>query len=774
MEKIKKEKSFKFGLFSLSQIVFLLMFFVTPFLVWQNSVHSFSNLRLGLFYGISVLGLLSWSIFKLKNNKVKVPYNLLFLSILLIIVSSLLSAIFSDNFFISFFGLQLNTLSFVSVFVLFSTSLVLSLFFGGKRSSYFATITLYGSMLLGLIVSLLYIFIDKLPNFGIFVNNSINIFGKWSDLGIISALVLIFSYLFIETITGKNLLKTIAWVGFVVSSISLIIVSETVVWFILLVISVLYLVYKVVVTKSQSLKNEKKIPYTTLVIILFSFFMILAGGLLSSFTDEYLKINFLETKPGVQATFEMTKNTLSEKPILGMGINRFERAWQLYKPDEINQTEYWGTNFNYGYSYISSLPAQSGIVGLVSWLMFVVLVIWFAVKLLFKKEDDLFSQKINTVQSFAIIYFIIVMLVHVPSTFVLLAFFMFLGLFLGSVSRAGLYKTIDVKIEDKPKTGFLFIFSIVVFMIVIIYFGYIFTRQFVSTFTLENASYKIYQGDLVSAQNQLNISINSFLTDVNMRALSEYYLIGISNLLKDGDLNNKASADAFRALLTNAINASNTAIAFDRNNYQNYVSLGDIYQQLVSLNVQSSYEESIKFYQRALEVNPKNPGIYVSMARSSFAAGENATAKDYISKALEMNPYFVDASFLLSQIQVSEGDIDGAIGSVESSINIQPNNPNLYFQLGLLRYNDSDYEGAISAFETAVILNNYFSNAKYFLGLSYERVGRTQDAIAQFEDLKILNPENREIDSLLSNLKSGALFSETEEDESEEELPIEE
>jgi tetratricopeptide (TPR) repeat protein len=636
------------------------------------------------------------------------------------------------------------------------------------------TFVLYVSLVVALIFNLLYVFIDVLPNLGFFVSNSINTIGKWSDLGIISALVVILSYLIIETQQNNSLFKKIAWVGLVVSGISAFIISEIIIWLLLGFLSVVYLVYKIVsIRRAKTDSINKNLPYTTIAVVLISFVMILAGGLLSQFTDAKLGIVFSETKPGIQSTLELSKNTIAEKPLLGVGENRFERAWQLYKPENINQTNFWGADFVYGYSYITSIPAKVGILGTLAWLLFIVVLVWNIIRALFKESDDPVSMKLNVLHSFAALFVLMVLALQVPSVFVLIISFTVLGLFMGTLDRNGLYKTTEISIDKKPKLGFLYIFSIIVLMILSIYVGYMSARQFTSTILLEKANYSLSTGDFDGTRSNIINSINVFTTDNNLRSLSNYYQIEINRLLQTGTFENQSVVDGFRELLSNSIAANSAAINFDPNNYINYSSLANIYNSLIQLNVEGSYDQAIEAYESAKRVNPNNPGILVDMGRSAFFAERYDEARGFVDQALEEKPRFVNAVFLLSQIQVQEGEIDNAIRSVQASIDIQPNDSNLYLQLGLLRYNEQDYQGAIGAFERAVILNRFFSNAKYFLGLSYEQVGRTEDALGQFEDLKLLNPENTEIDQIISDLRSGAGIVE-EQIEDLEELPLEE
>ena len=52
-------------------------------------------------------------------------------------------------------------------------------------------------------------------------------------------------------------------------------------------------------------------------------------------------------------------------------------------------------------------------------------------------------------------------------------------------------------------------------------------------------------------------------------------------------------------------------------------------------------------------------------------------------------------------------------------------------------------------------LNPVYANAKYFLGLTYEKLNRDNDAIKQFTEIKETNPDNKEIDLILSNIRAG-------------------
>lgn len=759
----------------LSGFFIILSSFFLPFIFWPNNNFSANNLKFGLFFGAVLISLVFFSIGQLRKNDFKIPFNLTFLSILLVIIFSLLSAFFSDNLIISLFGIDLNFRSFSGILILFISSLLLSSYLNSENKILVSFFVIYISLILSLFFNLIYILFD-LPNFGFFTNNAVNTIGKWTDFGVISAFGVIFSCLILDLKKKKDPMFYISLFGLLISIFITIIVSEIVVWILLAVSSILYLIYKLV---SQKQNNSnfvgKNFPYGIIAIFLVSFVMILIGNFVSDFVDKKFNIYFSEIKPSISSTFETTKNVLVEDPLFGSGLNRFERSWQKHKPDPIIQSNYWGSDFVYGYSYFFSLPSQVGIFGGLAWLFLIIMILWNSLKILFKKTDNLSLSRINILTSFSIIFFVIALFLQVPSMVVLVYFFVFLGIFLGNLNINKFYKSYKISVDQKPKISFIYVFSVITLMVFVIYFGYICTKQFISIVFFDKANQQLMVGNLNLTRENLFNSLKFNQTDLNLRALSEYYKIEINNLLSSSDLNNKSTVDSFRELLGNSINASVAAINFDKNNYINYYSLADTYSQLVSLKVDGSYDQAMEIYKKALEVNPKNPGIYIDMARVSFNAGNINEAKNYINKALEIKPRFVDANFLLSQIQVSEGNISSAIQSLDLAISIEPNNPNLYFQLGLLRYNQKDYIGSVSAFERAVVLNKVFANAKYFLGLSYDKLGRKEEAIVQFEDLKTTNPDNQEILNILNNLKFGlGAIGEEETPESEEDLPVEE
>jgi tetratricopeptide (TPR) repeat protein len=187
--------------------------------------------------------------------------------------------------------------------------------------------------------------------------------------------------------------------------------------------------------------------------------------------------------------------------------------------------------------------------------------------------------------------------------------------------------------------------------------------------------------------------------------------------------------------------------------------MGRVYEILASNGIEGSLENARGSYNEAALRSPSNPSVPLALARLDAMSGKIDDARANIIKALELKNNYTDAYFTLAQLEVAANNIPAAVRSVEAAATVEPNNSGLFFQLGLLKYNQRDFAGAANAFGRSVEIVPDYANAKYFLGLSYYQLGRKDDAMKQFEELAVTNPDNQEIGTILSNLKSGkAIF----------------
>jgi tetratricopeptide (TPR) repeat protein len=205
----------------------------------------------------------------------------------------------------------------------------------------------------------------------------------------------------------------------------------------------------------------------------------------------------------------------------------------------------------------------------------------------------------------------------------------------------------------------------------------------------------------------------------------------------------------------NTIAVGQAAIAATPSDYRAYLAFGRVYDLLSSVGVQGAYDAAKTLYAQAAKHNPNDPEIPLAVARLEAVHGDAQATTAALSQSLKLKSDYTDAILFAVQLYVANKDISNAIVAAQAAVQSAPGVPSIWFELGLLYYSNNDTKDAIMPLEQAVKLQSDYANAKYFLGLSYAAQNRTQDAIAQFKDLAVTNPDNQEVQLILSNLESG-------------------
>jgi tetratricopeptide (TPR) repeat protein len=778
--KKKTENKFDFWL-SVPTLLTSIMVFLLPLFFLPETQLDFLTSKAGLLIITVSISILIWAISKLKEDNFSFPINLISLSIILLPITYLISAFYSGNVEVSILGKDLGPDSVAVFSFLFLTLLYISMNYQEQKRAVYLNLIIFSSIFLVLFLHLLrLIILPYYPVMGFFFEASTNTIGRWYDLGILAGLGSIISITSLELFKFSKVIRAILFSLLVLSLTTLAVVGFQTVWIAVGVVSVIIFVYIFSLKKIKD--KDSSIPVTSLVTFLLSFLFLISGPTIYGQINNVFNVSFLEARPSFSANIEVLEQTLKESPVLGTGPTMFNKAWNDYKPDNFNMTELWSADFRYGYSTLLSFFVMGGILGILAWVIFLGTYLFYGFKALFTDIEDSVSRYVLISSFISSMFMWVMTLLYVPSFVNLALTFILSGVFVGSLYRENMLKVINVDITKSPKAGFIYIFSIVALLLIIITGIWHFALRVSSAEEYRDGLIDLNLGNIDSAENAVIRSISFYPTDNKLQTLNEIGLIRLNQVINNQDLTQEDRAQNFRNTLSRVISNLELAIAYDPENYQNYNLMGSLFESLIPFGIEGSYEESKASYELARELNPKNPAIVLSLARLEFAVENNEAAREYIREALNLKGNYTAAIFLLSQIDVAEGDIDQAIANVSAATQIRPNDPLVFFQLGILRYQNENYTGAVTAFESAVILNNFYDNARYFLGLSYEQENRTEEAIVQFEILEQRYPQNEEIKFILSNLRDGVSpftgASATEEiddnPEDAEELPIDE
>lgn len=740
----------------LSFIVVQVTLFLAPiFFIPSLSVPLQTGKSAVILYGIA-LALVFWIIARLKDGVFTVPRTMLYVAVGALALFYSLSAFFSGNTVMSLSGqgFELGTLSFfLPSLVLFA---LIPLVVKTEKQIFYSYATLLVSLLLaGIFHVLRFAAGPSFLSFGLFTGITDNFIGKWNDVAIFFGLGTILSLVTLEKATLSRLVKILVYIAFVLSLIVLLVVNFSSVWITLAVLSLVFFIYQLSFGKESS-DLGARIPYHALVVLVLSIIFIFFGSRVSALISNSLGTSQVEVRPSWSATYDVSIKTLKNDPVFGVGPNRFSSEWIVNKPAGINSTLFWNTNFNYGIGFIPSLLATTGILGFLATLFFVGLFAWVVIKALMRQGSSPFSRYLVLSSLFASAYMWVFAVVYVPSSALWILTLAMSGLFLSALREDKALSSATLTTHNRPAASFVSVLILVLGFIGAISFGYFVTVKLISNVYYQKGVVVLNtSGDLDAGEKAIANAIQLSPSDAYYQTMTELYLARLNNLFNDQKISQADAQTKFQSLLSTAIQSAQAAVAFDPSNYQNYLTLGRVFEAVVPLKIEGAFDNAKKAYEQAQALNPQSPEINLVLARLSVANKDDAAAKDYIGKALQQKNDYADAIYLLSQIYISENDVDNAIKSVSAVATLSPSDSGIFFQLGLLYYSKKDYQDATLALERAVSLDPQYANAKYFLGLSYYLTGAKDKSLAEFQDLEKTNPDNDVVKTAIANLEAG-------------------
>jgi tetratricopeptide (TPR) repeat protein len=730
----------------------ILMVFLMPLFILPN-IFELSVAKTIIFTSGILLAFIFFVTSYLKRNNFELRYDLFFISTLILGIFILISPLFVQNKSVSFLGSFWMDSSLNLAIFFFSIILISSIF---KKVN--AMLYIYYSFFLSLIlVSIVHLINFLNPDLLYFLNffesKITNTIGSFFDLGIIVTGLLFLSLISIEFLKITKKMKIVLGLVSLLSLFIIIIVGFKYLWIIILINTILIFSYYIFAKNLQGIKIA--LPKSILALLIISFIFAVASSNLTNQINEKLNINNSEILLTLKTTLNLNKDVLQTKPILGYGIGNFSEAWNKHKPAMINISDYWQLNYRSGFGFILSLPVSIGILGSVLFLFFFANYLILGFKTLFKKIEDETLKFLNISSFFISLYFWMILFVYNISltNFVLTA--VFTGIFVATTYHFGLFKSKTISLNNNPKFGFIYIFALVTILLVSVLTAYLYLEKFIASVYNRNAIMNFNSGEFSKASAQI---INAIRFGKNEQYVYNYLDL-LQNTLDRISNDQNLGEEERRAQISNILKQRNEVLNFvinlNPNNYLNYETRGEFFLSISAMNIDNLYELAKQDFEKALELSPNNPKLYLALARNEIQNNNFEKAEEYIGKALELKPNYVEAIFLFSRMQVLQGKIDEATINAEAALIVRPNDPFVYFELGLFNYQNKKYQNAINNFATVINLNPSFLNARYFLGLSLYQNGNTSQALEQFEILAQISPENQEVRNIIAEIKSG-------------------
>ncbi|MBI3305893.1 tetratricopeptide repeat protein [Candidatus Nomurabacteria bacterium] len=669
----------KVSFLSIFLVIILLPLFFLP---WSNiSVEVSKGLLLVAGLAVSII---SWGLARFFDGTIVFPRSRMLAAGGGIVLAFLLSALFLKSKQVSLFGTIFDIGTFWFMLAGFLLMLMSSIIFRDQKK---AKIVLFGAILSGAVVMIFQIFHLFAPEFlslGVLSGKTGNLVGSWNALGIFAGLSALTSLLVVEFFSTTKIEKLVLQILAVISMVVIAAVNYPLVWKLLGISALIIFVYKVSlsskekVNEADSAAQKVYFPVFSFAIILVSLLFIMSGTFIGSFLPDRLGVQNNEVSPLFGATMGVTGSVLKENPVFGVGPNKFNAAWAMYKPLSVNTDPNcygcWDISFSSGSGLLPTFAATTGILGIIALLVFFILFILSGVRSIFSSIRH--GADWETMAFFVLSFYLFVAaFFYSGGAVIFLLALAFAGAFIGLSSSTNPRGEVSISYLNDHRRSFFSILFLVLILIATAALTFTYLERLVSVSYFSKA---VTATEIPEAEVSIGRALALHQNDLYLRTFAQIYLLKLESLVSKDQT---SATDEDKALLQSnldrAVSGAGAAVAYDETNYLNHLALASVYQRLSAYGVKDAYDKAIEAYTKASTLNPNNPGIKLAMATASFNAKKNEEARNYANAALVLKPDYIDAYIVLSQIAKSEGKNALALEHAQKALALAPANAEL-------------------------------------------------------------------------------------------------
>jgi len=340
----------------------------------------------------------------------------------------------------------------------------------------------------------------------------------------------------------------------------------------------------------------------------------------------------------------------------------------------VNNTNFWDTSFETGLGLLPTFMLTTGGLGILSWIFFLVLMIFIGFKALFSFHRKN-SNNIEVILFFFLsLYLFVSSFIYSPSPAILLLAFAFLGIFIGLSSKEKEKNEITFEFLNDPRKSFFMIILLIITILVSITACFKYLERFASISYFQKT---LSSGNIESAETNINKAVSLYSNDLYLRTYTQVYLLKFNSLIAKGSSFTDLEKADIKTSFDQIIKSAELATQYNETNYLNFKSLGLAYESVASSVGKDAYAKAIEAYKKASELNPLNPGLKLSLARVYFVSGDVAQAKNYANQALALKGDYIDALVVISQIFKSEGNTKDALTYGRAALSLDPQDTQL-------------------------------------------------------------------------------------------------
>ena len=641
--------------------------FLMPVFFLTATSEFFEFNKLALLTVSTILLLLAWTYRIVETKKVGITKSIMDFPLFLLLLTTVLSTVFSVNKTVSIFGSQGRWFpSLYGIVIIYAFYYLISGNLQDRKFIKTSLLAFVGGVTLSSFVAILSYYRIYIGSAAYFRVANFNLAGSITTAVVLAALAVVIAIslmLYEESMQKKALLL----VGTVINYFLVVLVGILPAW-VVLGVGVVGIVFFI---------SYKRITDNTV-------FLTMAAGTLAAITlvvllptTRDLITNAAYPKElvlPVQESWIVASETVQDYPTLATGPSSFGLNFPRYRPLSLNSGDLWNVKFDKPYNELFNTLATLGLVGLMAGFFFVQR-LGKVILTSLKTHDDDGISKILGIAVAALLSVFLFTYATVLNVFVLFLLFALMIANLGitksevaekfAIGLASIAPVTTIGEEGAIKKEYLhFIFALPI-LAATFYAGFIF--------------YKVYAGEtyirssIAAATRNEGAKTFEYQTkaiEMNPQRATYHNAYAQTNLALANSIASKESLtdqdrQTIQQLIAQAIrNTRLSTEVINPLNVDSWTTRASIYRAIIPI-AQNASQWSIASYNTAIQLSPTDPRLRLDLGGIYYSRGDYLTAANFYRQAILLKQDYANAHFNFAQALLKLEDYDNARRALE-------------------------------------------------------------------------------------------------------------
>ncbi len=744
------------------------------------------------FYFWIFIGIISWAVRGVLGGRIEIRRTTLDIPIGVFWIVYVLATIFSVDRYHSFFGFFGNPISgLMSVTAIILAYYLIVSFISKER----IMILWWAIVASGSIVTLWSFLVTMrfIPN-KILQHVVASLSGSFTSLAAFLAVLLPIFIVSITVIdkTGGNKLKraiinVLLFTITIINLITLSILFDYMGWYIAIITIALLLVFII----SRFIKVTQK----TTVLALLAFFMLI-GFLI--FDQPIITRTAIQPEARIRykLSFNIAKEAIKNKPILGSGPSTYGYDFSLYRPKELNRSGKYDIRFFSDKGILWESFSTIGIIGAIALVVMGLTYVSTVIHAFIRSNEE--KPKIIALGLFVSS----IMAILYSSLWVINGLIILYGVLIAAITIGLLRESamdgsdnkLTLSMASTPQNALSFAFLSILVAVGVI-FGFVtLGKMFVADVNAGSALKARAKNDFQKSSIMFEKAVKLNGQEGRYFTIISQYGLDLANVeLAKGEKSNKDAVAKFINSATGAALAGRNLMPNDT--LANEIT-GFIYENSGGY-VSGALSAAINYYKRASELEPQNPYLDVALGKLKLMEAqtkdkdavdektaiikeakklfEDARDKTMFKSGSQEISIFAPAYYYIAITQEALGNVDESINAMATALRVTQLDMSLTRQQALsrqinygfnlarllqIRGTDEDNKVAENLLKQIIGVNDKEINSHINLGLLYERTGRSKEAVDEYKKILTILPEDdkksrENIQGLIDTIKQG-------------------